>query len=78
MALLILTSIKPCSKTYEDGQPCFIPAKVYAGGKYAGDWADNYCPAHLPEGFHVWDTYEYDLGAYAETSTTFDRNEWRG
>jgi hypothetical protein len=74
MATIKLTDIKGCSKTYEDGQPCFIPAKFYAGGKYAGDWASHYCPEHLPEGFAIWDTYEYDLSEYAATSTTFSRN----
>ncbi len=77
MAHIILTNIKSCSKTYEDGQPCLIPASVYAGGKYAGDWADHYCYLHKPEGFQVWDTYEYDLTEYAQTSTTFGRHEWR-
>lgn len=37
---------------------CGGPAEVYAGGRYAGDWADWYCVADVPAGFSIWDRLE--------------------
>lgn len=37
---------------------CGESATVYAGGPYAGDWADNYCDQHIPQGFQVWERHE--------------------
>lgn len=42
--------MKTCSK-------CANKADVYAGGKYAGDWADYYCNDHIPNGFTIWDRF---------------------
>jgi hypothetical protein len=74
MAHIVLKDMRLCSKHWDDGHPCTIPATVYAGGKHAGDWADYYCYVHKPQEFQVWDTFEYDLSDYARTSTTFSRN----
>lgn len=73
MAMVRTDKVRTCSSKIEDGRPCDNIADYYAGGKYAGDWADNYCRSHIPSGFRVWDTYIYELEEYANTSTTFDR-----
>jgi len=71
--IIIKDEVKSC-ETQHDGHPCTIPATVYAGGKGSGDWAGHYCRSHIPQGFVVWDTYEYDLSGYASVSTTFGRS----
>jgi hypothetical protein len=39
-------------------ESCSNPAKVYAMGKYSGDWGGRYCLDHIPAGFIITDRYE--------------------
>lgn len=51
----LLDAVEAAYPTSRECSACDKPANVYAGGPYAGDWANYYCQDHIPTGFTVWD-----------------------